>query len=381
MFLIILSLFIQLTELSAIIPYDGIIHRSTDGSSYAFLSSPRTGDHASFIEEMTPSGTLAVAWFTGGEGLPNTSIAVSLLEVGSQQFTAGVIVSERVNYTNQNPVLYWDNETQILHLYHTSEIAQHPGSYSVIWHAYSKDRGNHTLQIFSFEKVIYINFAGATWATPESFYTSPGAFDRGRIIPTFNKGGLIFPCYNSSAIVDNSFILRSSSPTSEWTRININQSEDLIQPTVVRLNNSPQLRAFFRDQTAEWIYYADSNDDGLTWTKPIPTTLPNNAAGIDAYILKSGAVIMTFNNHNDSRRARSPLTVALSYDHGITWPYHRDVQIHDDDGPHIGEYSYPSLLQSSWSGSDDNDIHLVYTYDRLTIKYIRFNEKWVRQGQ
>jgi len=154
MFLIILSLFIQLTELSAIIPYDGIIHRSTDGSSYAFLSSPRTGDHASFIEEMTPSGTLAVAWFTGGEGLPNTSIAVSLLEVGSQQFTAGVIVSERVNYTNQNPVLYWDNETQILHLYHTSEIAQHPGSYSVIWHAYSKDRGKHTLQIFSFEKVI-----------------------------------------------------------------------------------------------------------------------------------------------------------------------------------------------------------------------------------
>jgi hypothetical protein len=157
MFLIILLLFIHLIELSAIIPYDGIIHRSTDGSSYAFLSPPETGDHASFIEEMTPSGTLAVAWFTGGEGQPNCSIAVSLLEVGSQQFTAGVIVSERVNYTNQNPVLYWDNETQILHLYHTSQLAQKPGGYPEIWHLQSKDRGKYALiQMYSFEKAILI---------------------------------------------------------------------------------------------------------------------------------------------------------------------------------------------------------------------------------
>ncbi len=221
---------------------------------------------------------------------------------------------------------------------------------------------------------------GATWSNSEPFYTVPGAFDRNHIIPTLDKRGLIFPCYNSSPIVDISYMLRSSSPTSGWTRIEIKQSDNLIQPAIIRLNNSPELRAFFRDQTAEWIYYADSNDDGLTWTTPKPTSLPNNAAGIDTYKLKSGAVIMAFNNHNDARRPRSPLTVALSYDNGMTWPYHRDVQIHDDDNAtHIGEYSYPSLLQSFWSGSDDNDIHLVYTYDRFTIKYIRFNENWVKQ--
>jgi hypothetical protein len=96
-----LILLIHLSELTALIPYDGIIHRSTDGSSYAFLSPPKTGNHAASIEQMTPSGTLAVAWFTGGEATPNCSIAVSLLEVGSQRFTAGFIVSERVNYSNQ----------------------------------------------------------------------------------------------------------------------------------------------------------------------------------------------------------------------------------------------------------------------------------------
>ncbi len=67
MFLLIFLLFIQLTKLNAIIPFDGIIHRSSDGNSYAFLSPLETGDHSSSIEQMTPSDTLVVAWFTDSE--------------------------------------------------------------------------------------------------------------------------------------------------------------------------------------------------------------------------------------------------------------------------------------------------------------------------
>ncbi|CAF1358096.1 unnamed protein product, partial [Rotaria sordida] len=320
----ILLLFIQLTKLNAIIPFDGIIHRSSDGSSYAFLSSPRIGGHASFIEQLTPSGTLAVAWFTG--------------------------------------VLFWNNETQILHLYHTSQVAHGSENTSQIWHVQSKDRG-------------------ATWSTPEPFYTLPGAYDRHRIIPSFDGNELIFLCYNSTS-APYSFILRLSLEMSIVTRTDINQSVYLIQPTVIRLNNTSKLRAFFRDKRAVWIYYADSDDDGLNWTIPKPTYLPNNDAAIVAYTLKSGAVIMSFDNHNGTQQPRSPLTVALSYDNGITWPYHRDIQIHDDDNDtYVGEYSYPSLIQSFWKGSDDNDVHLVHTYDRETIKYRRFNEKWIKQGK
>jgi predicted neuraminidase len=156
MWLSIFLLFIQLTRLTAIIPYDGIIHRSTDGSSYAFLAPPKTGNHAASIVEITSSGTLAIAWFTGGEGQPNCSIAVSLLERGSRQFTAGVIVSERVNYANQNPVLFWDNETQILHLYHTSYLAKQDEIVPGMWHLHSTDRGKYTLQIYILKKVTLI---------------------------------------------------------------------------------------------------------------------------------------------------------------------------------------------------------------------------------
>jgi hypothetical protein len=80
------------------------------------------------------------------------------------------------------------------------------------------------------------------------------------------------------------------------TRIDIPESDHLIQPTIIRLNNSPQLRAFFRDEKAEWIYYADSNDDGFPWSTPKSTSLPNSRAEIEAYTFKNGAVIMAFNN-------------------------------------------------------------------------------------
>ena len=125
----------------AAIPFDGIVHRAADGSSYAFLSPPRLGNHAAFIEQITPSGTLAVAWFTGGEGTPNCSIALSLLHRGSDQFTPGVVVSERANYSNQNPVLFWDYPTQVLHLYHSSQLGNAGETNSQIWQTQSDDQG------------------------------------------------------------------------------------------------------------------------------------------------------------------------------------------------------------------------------------------------
>jgi len=143
MALIILLLFIQLIKSNAVIPFDGIIHQSSDGSSYAFLSPPETGGHASSIEQMTPSGTLAVAYFSGGIGNPNCSIAVSLLTLGSKQFTPGVIVSEHVNYSNQNPLLYWDKDAQTLNLYHTTQIAHASDSTAEIWHLQSRDQGKY----------------------------------------------------------------------------------------------------------------------------------------------------------------------------------------------------------------------------------------------
>ena len=36
------------------------------------------------------------------------------------------------------------------------------------------------------------------------------------------------------------------------------------------------------------------------------------------------------------------------------------------------EYSYPSVLQTS-----DGYIHITYTFNRETIKYVKFTESWI----
>ena len=200
-------LFAYLFQLSTTIPFDGIIHHSSDGSSYAFLSPPKTGNHASFVEEMSPSGTLAVAFFTGGENTANCSIAVSLLPLGASKFTPGVIVSERVNYSNQNPVLYWDNQTQILHLYHSSQLGNVGERKAEIWHLQSSDLGMKVSSFHKFSNDIIFTITGMTWSTAQPFDTDPGAFDRNRIIPTLQNDGVIIPCYNTSVFASYSFLL------------------------------------------------------------------------------------------------------------------------------------------------------------------------------
>ena len=49
------------------------------------------------------------------------------------------------------------------------------------------------------------------------------------------------------------------------------------------------LKVFFRDRRMENIYVADSWDNGLTWSRPRRTKLPNNNASIQANKLKKSA--------------------------------------------------------------------------------------------
>ena len=337
------------------IPFDGVIRPSADGSSYAFLPPPSGGNHAATIESL-PDGTLAVAWFTGGEGQPNCSIALSLLPPNGTSWSPGRVVSRRTNYSNQNPVLYYDDVAAALYLYHTSQATGSGGGEetSQIWRTASLD-------------------GGLSWQPAAPFFTLPGAFTRNRIIP-LRTGGLLFPCYNSSpgTLQDYSFMLRSDAARATWSQISMPQSFDLIQPSVVRVQDF--LRAWLRDEHSVAIYYSDSLDEGLTWTLPARSWLPNDNAGIEALLLRDGTLAMVYDNVTGDGLPRSPLAISLSTDGGFSWPraLSRILQAADDNSTAVGEYSYPSLLQSA-----DGAIHVVYTYDHLTIKYMRFPQSWV----
>jgi hypothetical protein len=60
---------------------------------------------------------------------------------------------------------------------------------------------------------------------------------------------------------------------------------------------------------------------------------------------------------------RTPLCLGISSDDGNSWKIAKVLE----DNP--GEYSYPSIIQSS-----DDTIHIVYTYKRTRIKHICLSE-------
>nr|KAG5688456.1 hypothetical protein BaRGS_003053 [Batillaria attramentaria] len=156
----------------------------------------------------------------------------------------------------------------------------------------------------------------------------------------------------------------------DWTEHPIQDSSYLVQPSIIRPKpGEPKLIAFFRDRNAKHIYRSESADDGVTWTKPTKTTLPNNNSGIQASVLQSGNIVLVYNPTN---HARNPLVISMSEDGGQTWPHTRPLQ--SSDNPE-DEFSYPSVAQDA-----EGQIHVSHTYLRHTIKYhIIPNEDWIKE--
>jgi len=152
-----------------------------------------------------------------------------------------------------------------------------------------------------------------------------------------------------------------------WDEQEYKDSEYLVQPSVIRPKAGVKyLITYFRDRRAEWIYQATSTNEGKDWSKPSKTTLPNNDSGIQATVLHSGNIAIVY---NPTHHERYPLRISLSEDEGETWHYSRDLET----GQSGNEFSYPTILQSS-----DGYIHVSYTYNRETIKYVKFKEDWIK---
>ena len=132
------------------------------------------------------------------------------------------------------------------------------------------------------------------------------------------------------------------------------------------------LLAYFRDRRAGNVYISTSDDEGKVWAAPAKTELPNNNAAIQATVLQNGHIAIVYNpTHKD----RYPLRISISEDGGNTWTYHRDLETGPSTANAI-EYSYPTLLQSP-----DSYIHVSYTYNRETIKYVKFKEDWIHKDE
>ncbi|MGA8149549.1 MAG: sialidase family protein [Terriglobales bacterium] len=351
--------------------FDGTFRPSdTKGVEEAYLETLFRSSHAANLVKLR-NGDLLCFWFSGTrEGDSNVAIVMSRLTKGSERWSKTTEIDHQDGRSFQNPVAFQTSKGS-LWLLHTSQPAGQWQANAEVLYLTSKD-------------------AGRTWTTPHPLFTQPGSFIRHPPV-LISTNDWLLPMYYTPghSITDGaesnySAVKMTSDGGKDWKECKVPQSNGLVQQSVVRLANGHFL-GFFRSRYADFIY-KNSSKNGCEWTAPTPTRLPNNNSSIQAAMLDDGSLVLAFNNSSahvtrdkTGASARKPLSIALSRDGGENWPWVRDIETGSPSG-HDGaaheEYSYPSLLQDA-----NGKINVAYTYRRETIKVVRFDEEWIKQGK
>jgi len=322
------------------------------------------GCHASTIAE-TPGGLVA-AWFGGtNEGNPDVCIYVSRKNKGQDVWTVPVnvangIVNDTLRYPCYNPVLFQIPGGDLLLFY---KIGPSPAKWKG-WVVRSPD-------------------GGISWGKPESLpegylgpiKNKPVLLDDGTLIsPTSTEGRGWKVHFELTKDWGKHWTL-TAPPVAAGTELADVTGEGLqttfqaIQPSIL-IHKDGSLQALCRSQNRA-ILETWSKDGGRTWSPLASISLPNNNSGLDAVTLRDGRQLLVYNHvlppPGKSKGDRSPLNVAVSPD-GKNW---YAAAVLEDDG--LGEYSYPSVIQSS-----DGMVHIVYTWRRQRIKYVKLDPSKLR---
>jgi hypothetical protein len=123
-----------------------------------------------------------------------------------------------------------------------------------------------------------------------------------------------------------------------------------------------------------------------TWSEVTDSEVANPGSGAEIIALRNGNWLLI---GNDTERGRHRLAVMLSDDEGRSWKWKRYLE-RDEPGEEAGEYHYPSVIQAA-----DGTLHATYSHHlnrgdvpldedgrpmRKSIKYVHFNEAWVKEG-
>ncbi|WP_207492342.1 sialidase family protein [Aridibaculum aurantiacum] len=302
--------------------------------------------HSATIAE-TPAGLITA--FFGGTREANPDVEIYVSRMVNNKWTAPVSVADgKIDGTRKacyNPVLFQVPNGELLLFY---KIGKNVGD----WKAFVKRSKDN----------------GITWSEREPM-----------------KDGFLGPVKNKPVMLSNGKIISPASlegspgwrvhfeisddTAKTWRKVGpINTGTDytIIQPSIL-VHKDGKLQMLARSKQRALIT-SWSHDNGETWTKVEPSGLPNNNSGTDAVTLKNGRHLLVYNHvrpHDslkNGKGARTPLNVAVSKD-GKKWY----ASLILEDSP-ISQYSYPSVIQSA-----DGMVHVVYTWRREKIKYVKID--------
>lgn len=366
------------------IPYDHV-------KSFLPVITPQT--HASNLL-LLRNGDILCAWFGGSqEGKPDISIYTSRLVKGTDTWSNAEQMTFDSTRSEQNPVL--------------SELPS-----GDLWLMYTSQRAGN--QDSAFVKRRISKDGGKIWSEPVIAFHDQGTFIRQPMVFLENDVWVvpIFKCRTDPGTRwvghdDISAIRVTKDQGATWSEIQVPNSVGAVHMQIRRLKNGSYL-ALYRSRWADNIY-ASRSQDGLNWSAPEPTILPNPNSGICFDVMPSGRVVLLY---NDSSRAkatgrreglyddvaeegderlnqnsthagreafwgapRAPLSMGWSDDDGQTW---KSRVVQEGDGFCLTnnseqklnrELSYPSIAIA-----DDGTVHLAFTYWRQGIKYMRLGD-------
>lgn len=151
-----------------------------------------------------------------------------------------------------------------------------------------------------------------------------------------------------------------------------------IQATIA-IKQDGTLVAYMRDNgpAPKRIQYTESKDNGVSWSIPKDTDLPNSGAGFDMVTLKNGDWLLVYNHQEEGRYN---LSAALSEDDGETWKWRKNLE-NDLRGDKASSFHYPAVIEG-----EDGTIHTVYSYhrkdakpDKKSIKWMSFDLDWLKE--
>lgn len=296
--------------------------------------------HASTVLPLE-DGTVLAAWFGGAhEGDNSVEIWVSKRDTDGNWSTP-VSVSEGDNIAHWNPVLYMqENGRIILYYKHGETIPDWITRYIT-----SDDNGN-------------------TWSRPETLVPGDTSGGRG---PVKNKclrlknGTVLGPASTEQNKKWIPFIDMSLDDGITWQFNGLMERPKykgayvgLIQPTLWESDKG--VHCLMRSNKGA-IYRSDSYDNGLNWSKPARTRLPNNNSGIDCVKDASDRLWLIYNPVDVNWGVRHPLSLAYSKDNG---KHFTEVLVPE---PGNGEFSYPAITCLN------NVLYMTYTYKRKQIVF------------
>ncbi|MCS6865120.1 MAG: sulfatase-like hydrolase/transferase [Gemmataceae bacterium] len=182
------------------------------------------------------------------------------------------------------------------------------------------------------------------------------------------SGRILLPLYSDTYSAGIMAISDDGGKT--WTASEPLAGFGSIQPAVLERRDGTVVAYMRENGVFKKIRVAESKDGGMTWGSVVSSELPNPGSGLDAVKLASGNWLLIY---NDTTRGRNSLAVSLSDDEGKTWKWTRHLEKADS-----GSYHYPAVIQGQ-----DGHIHAVYSYfvrDGKSMKYARFNEAWIKDG-